>query len=202
MNIARNAAWLVIGGWLLVGAMIVVAGFGNSVQIGGGSPGSYALIMALAMIGCGLAVLSVTGPRPLQGRLMRVGLGVLAVGLVGTLISTIIAAGLAYDPLENGPFVATFLLGSLAICVGLPLTVLSLLRHAGPTRRVGSLFLAGLLFVFAGNVVLSNSELSAGLLHAIGSTFVFLGAAGIVLAGAGTGALPLRATAIDLASPG
>lgn len=200
MSFGRIGGMVVIGGWLLAGATVLVAGAGNSVQIGSGAMGSYALAASLAVIGSGLAILSITGPRPLEGRIMRVGLGILAVGLVGSLASTVIAATLAYDPLENGPFVITFLIGSLAIVVGLPVTVLSLLRSAGPTRTVGLVFLAGLLLVFLGSVLRANSEAN-GPLQGIGSALVVLGAIGMAAAGAGIGALPLRMPATELATP-
>jgi drug/metabolite transporter (DMT)-like permease len=201
MDFGRVGGMLVIGGWLLAGATILVAGAGNSVQVGSGTIGSLALAASLAVIGSGLASLSITGPRPLQERIMRVGLGILAIGLVGSLISAVIAASLTYDPLENGPFVIAFLVGTSAILVGLPLTVLALLRHAGPTRTVGLLFLVGLLFVFLGAVLRENSEPEVPPLSAIGLALVVLGAIGMAFAGAGIGVLPLRVAATRSPSP-
>lgn len=202
MNLGRIGGVLVIGGWVLVAATIVIFGAGGSVQIGGSAIGGLALAAALGLIGCGMAVLSLTGPRPLQGRIMRLGLGILAVGLICTLASSVIAAGLAYDPLENGPFVITFLVGALATMIGVPVTVLALVRAAGPTRTVGLLFLAGLLFVVLGGILRSNIDPNAHPLSEIGWALVAVGAIGMALAGAGIGALPLRALRAEPAGQG
>jgi hypothetical protein len=190
MDLGRLGGVLVIAGWVLIAATITIFGAGNSVQIGGDTIGGLALAASLGVIGGGMAVLSLTGPRPLQGRIMRLGLGFLAVGLLGSLASTVIAAGLEYDPLENGPFVITFLVGALATTIGVPVTVLSLVRTSGPTRTVGLLFLAGLVCVFLGSVVRSNAAPDGHPVPEIGLAFIVGGAIGIALAGAALGALP------------
>src|SRR5882672_315050 len=145
MSFGRIGSVLLIGGWVLVAVTIVIFGVGGAVQIGGTGIGGVALAASLGLIGCGMAVLGIAGPKPLAGRLTRVGLVILGVGLISSLASAVISAGMTYDPLENGPAVITLLVGALATLIGLPVTVLAMLRVAGPTRTVGLLFLAGLL---------------------------------------------------------
>jgi hypothetical protein len=192
MGFGRIGGMLVVGGCVLfvvTGAIFVV---GGTLHIGDGEIGSLALAASLALVAFGAAVLSVTGPRPLNGRAVRVGLGILAVGLLSSLASSAIAAGLTYDPLEDGPFVILFLVGGLATIIGSPVTVLSLVRAGGRPRAVGSLFLAGLLLVILGGLLGAGTNPNPDPLPVIGRALAVLGALVIVLGGTGVGVLAIN----------
>ena len=192
MGFGRIGGVFVVGGWVLfVVAGAIFAG-GGAVRIGDGAIGGVALAASLALVGSGAAVLSIAGPRPLHGRAVRVGLGILAVGMLSSLASSAIAAGLAYDPLEDGPFVILFLVGGLATIIGSPVTVLSLVRAGGRPRAVGSLFLAGLLLVILGGFLGAGTNPNPDPLPVIGRALAVLGALVIVLGGTGVGVLAIN----------
>jgi len=75
------------------------------------SPGRAVVVASLGIVGAGILVLAMTGAPPLRGRVLRAGLGILAVGLVCLAGSSIAAARLAYDPLEDAPTVVLLFAG-------------------------------------------------------------------------------------------
>lgn len=125
-----------IGGMLVMGGVVLFV-VGYALMIVGAAAGNLVTGTAIALIGSGAAILCVTGPTPLHGRVIRVGLGALAVGLASLLASSIVASTLTYDPLENGPFVILGIGGFLGIAFGSLITVASLLRAPGRPRAVG-----------------------------------------------------------------
>ena len=192
MGFGRIGGVFVVGGWVLFVVTGAIFAGGGAVRIGDGAIGGLALAASLALVGSGAAVLSIAGPRPLHGRAVRVGLGILAVGMLSSLASSAIAAGLAYDPLEDGPFVILFLVGGLATIIGSPVTVLSLVRAGGRPRAVGSLFLAGLLLVILGGFLGAGTNPNPDPLPVIGRALAVLGAVVIVLGGTGVGVLAIN----------
>ena len=91
-----------IGGMLVVGGCVLCL-LAAAIAVGGGNAdsGLDAVLQtlvpaALAPIGFGAAAVSVAGPKPLDGRTMRVGLGTLAVGLLSYLTATFL-------PVPAGP---------------------------------------------------------------------------------------------------
>ena len=192
MGFGRIGGVFVVGGWVLFVVTGAIFAGGGAVRIGDGAIGGLALAASLALVGSGAAVLSIAGPRPLHGRAVRVGLGILAVGMLSSLASSAIAAGLTYDPLEDGPFVILFLVGGLATIIGSPVTVLSLVRAGGRPRAVGSLFLAGLLLVILGGFLGAGTNPNPDPLPVIGRALAVLGALVIVLAGTGVGVLAIN----------
>ena len=192
MGFGRIGGVFVVGGWVLFVVTGAIFAGGGAVRIGDGAIGGLALAASLALVGSGAAVLSIAGPRPLHGRAVRVGLGILAVGMLSSLASSAIAAGLAYDPLEDGPFVILFLVGGLATIIGSPVTVLSLVRGGGRPRAVGSLFLAGLLLVILGGLLGAGTNPNPDPLPVIGRALAVLGALVIVLGGTGVGVLAIN----------
>jgi|GEM_PF-2757924 hypothetical protein len=192
MGFGRIGGVFVVGGWVLFVVTGAIFAGGGAVRIGDGAIGGLALAASLALVGSGAAVLSIAGPRPLHGRAVRVGLGILAVGMLSSLASSAIAAGLAYDPLEDGPFVILFLVGGLATIIGSPVTVLSLVRAGGRPRAVGSLFLAGLLLVILGGFLGAGTNPNPDPLPVIGRALAVLGALVIVLGGTGVGVLAIN----------
>ena len=192
MGFGRIGGVFVVGGWVLFVVTGAIFAGGGAVRIGDGAIGGLALAASLALVGSGAAVLSIAGPRPLHGRAVRVGLGILAVGMLSSLASSAIAAGLTYDPLEDGPFVILFLVGGLATIIGSPVTVLSLVRAGGRPRAVGSLFLAGLLLVILGGFLGAGTNPNPDPLPVIGRALAVLGALVIVLGGTGVGVLAIN----------
>ena len=192
MGFGRIGGLLVVGGCVLFVVTGAIFAGGGAVRIGDGAIGGLSLAASLALVGSGAAVLSIAGPRPLHGRAVRVGLGILAVGMLSSLASSAIAAGLAYDPLEDGPCVILFLVGGLATIIGSPVTVLSLVRGGGRPRAVGSLFLAGLLLVILGGFLGAGTNPNPDPLPVIGRALAVLGALVIVLGGTGVGVLAIN----------
>lgn len=192
MGFGRIGGMLVVGGCVLFVVTGAIFVGGGGVGIGLRDVGGLVLAASLALLGSGAAVLSVAGPRPLNGRAVRVGLGILAVGLLSSVASSAIAAGLTYDPLEDGPFVILFLVGGLATIIGSPVTVLSLVRAGGRPRAVGSLFLAGLLLVILGGFLGAGTNPNPDPLPVIGRALAVLGGVVIVLGGTGVGVLAIN----------
>jgi hypothetical protein len=126
------------------------------------------LIGCLALLGAGAAVLSVAGPRPLEGRNVRIGLGTLATGLLGMLVSSIIPIPGGSNSLESWPYVVSAAIGLLATAIGTLVTVLSLARAPGPSRRLAGLFLA---------IALQPLEVIAHVLAAFGGIAMVLAVA-------------------------
>jgi hypothetical protein len=196
MTLARIGGLSVIGGWALLVIAGVIAVAGGSVGIGSGSIGGVVMAASMVLIGAGGALVAVAGARPLHGRLLRVGLGILGIGILGLAGSSIAAARLTYDPLEDGPSVVLLLAGGLATMIGAPVTVLALLLAPGRPRAVGAAFVAGLLLlVLAGianqyvGVVFAGVPLIAGCCLVIGSG-IGLGVLALWGERRGTGAVP------------
>jgi hypothetical protein len=107
------------------------------------------LIAPAVLLGIGAAVVSAAGPRPLDARLTRAGLGLLAVGGLSVALALAILNSDAEEMAELVPL----LIALGAILLGCLATGLSLLRLRGPVRAVGAVVLAGLLLVIVGNAV-------------------------------------------------
>lgn len=189
MQFGRIGGALVVGGWALFVVMGAIFVGGGSVGLGALSIGGLVLDAALALIGSGAVVLSVTGPKPFNGRAVRIGLGILAVGLLVSLASAIMAGASENDALESIPMVVLLLVGGLATVIGAVVTVLALLLTRGPSRVVGSVLLASLgLLILAW--ILANG-LDAPQLDAVAAVLAASGGVGIVLGGIGVGALAI-----------
>jgi hypothetical protein len=180
MRYGRIGGGLVIGGWGLLGAGTAL-GF-----VAGWVGGAWMSAASLVVVGCGAALLAIKGPAPLRGRAVRVGLGIMAAGLLGVVGSWIAAARLTYDPLEDMPTVVLSLGGELLLCVGMLVTQLSLLRAGGLARRLGALFFAGL-----GGVCLMGS-LAALSPDSVPLPLALVGGAAFLVGCAGPGLLAFR----------
>jgi len=166
---------LIVGGGVLSVPAAALAGPAGPGDTGGRDVGNLVINASLALLGSGAGVLSLFGPSPLHGRTVRIGLGTLAVGLVGLLVSSIIPIPAGSDSLQSWPYIISGAIGLSAMALGSLLMVLALVRTPGPCRVVGSLFLAGLLlFVLA-------IPLNTGLLLQIALTLVVLGVTGVGL---------------------
>ena len=179
-----------IGGMLVMGGVVLFV-IGYALMIEGAAVGSPITGVATALIGAGAAILCVARPRPLQGRVMRIGLGTLAGGLASLLGSSIVAGILTYDPLESLPFGVLLIGGFLAMAVGSLVTALSLVRAPGPSRVVGSLLLAGPLLLFLAGTIGSHVA-DVPVFSVIAGTLAILGTIAFVLGGTGLGLLAIK----------
>jgi hypothetical protein len=185
-RLAAIGGWLVVAGCVLVLLTAVIGALGQSVTIGSAGVGSVALTVALAALGAGFALLAVSGPPATGGVSARVGLGFLAVGIGATLISSVIAGGMNSDPLEERAFVVPFIAGGVAMLLGVPVTVVGLLLHAGRPRRIAAAFLGGLAVIVAGGMISSaamTNDPSASV--PIAASVVALAGLALVLASVG-----------------
>jgi hypothetical protein len=192
-RLAGIGGWLVIAGCVLV---LVTAAFGfagQPVTIGSDSLGGVVLALALGALAAGFGALAAVGSPSLGGLAARIGLALLAVGAAGIVLSSVIAGGLNADPLEEVSFVVPFLGGALATVVGIPLTVVGLLLHAGTPRRIAAAFLGGIAVVIAGGFIssalLANDPTAASLPLAA----ALVGAAGLGIVLLSIGALGMTA---------
>jgi len=152
MRNGRIGGGLVIGGWALV-----VLGMAASWVVGS-TIGNAIVMLALAVVGAGAAILAAAGPAPLQGRVVRIGLAFLAVGLIAVACSAVAAARLTYDALEDAPTVVLLLGGGLATAIGMLLTQVSLVRAGGLARKLGGMFFLGLAGIYLLQVIASVAQ--------------------------------------------
>lgn len=191
-----------IGGVLLMGACLlalVVAGIvaaGGSVGLGGGDVGGLILAAALALGGLGFGLIGLSRTRPLDRLSLRIGFVILGVGLLANLGSAAIAATLTYDPLENGPAVILLFVGGLAMLLGGILTVIALLRSPGRPRRIGGLFVSGLLLAMVSgalvNSVFAYTSMDTPALHLAGGAIALVGGTLMLIACGALGLLAIQ----------
>ena len=173
MSFGRIGGLLVVGGCVLFMIAVAIVMGGGGVGIGLRDVGGLVLAASLALVGSGAAVLSVAGPWPLHGRVVRVGLGALAVGLVSLLVSSIVGAAASPGHEESLPMFVLLIVGLLASVLGALITGLSLVRTPpGPSRGVGLLFLAGMLLFVLTTLYAQPLQAIAGALAVLGGTGV------------------------------
>jgi hypothetical protein len=180
----RIGGLLVVAGGLLFAIAVAIYVGGGGVGFGRGDVSGLVVDASLALFGGGAAVLSLGGPRPqLDGRVVRVGLATLAVGQLGLLALSVMAAGSTVERLESlaPPILGAASLGSL-------LTGLGLARAPGPSRAVGSLFLAGMVLLVL-VTTLGNSGMWALPPHTVLAALVMA-----VLGNIGVGVLAINAS--------
>jgi hypothetical protein len=119
MRFGRIGGLLIVGG---VALLLIVVAVGGPVGTGGSAALSRALISGL--VGCGVAVLAWAGPGLLRGRVVRVGLVILAAGLLGESAASIVAAA---NGESNLFFVLFFFGGAIVLYLGALVTGLSLI---------------------------------------------------------------------------
>jgi hypothetical protein len=199
----------VIGGYMTVGSsvLILVAGAiaasGGSVGLGNGDVGGTVVALALGLAGFGAGTLGLAGPSPIHGRWLRIGLLLVAVGLLSLTGSALIGAAMTYDPLESLPVVVLLFLGGWTVLGGGIATAVGLLRSRGRPRSLGAMFCVGLLLAaVAGtlsNEVLAKTSSDLSWLHVL-TTLVAIGGGCVTLvAWAGVGVLGIRAPRGDRA---
>lgn len=133
-------------------------------------------IAPAVLLGIGAAVVSVAGPGPLDARLTRAGLGLLAVGGLSVALALAILNSDAEEMAELVPL----LIALGAILLGCLVIGLSLLQSRGPVRAVGAVVLLGLLLVIVGNVV-GGGQVTPPVILPAGYAFTGLGLTGVAV---------------------
>jgi hypothetical protein len=144
-----------IGGGLVLGGGVLFA-IALATYLNGGGTSGLAPDAALALFAGGALVLAATGPKPLDDRGVRIGLGMLAVGQLSLLALAILTASPTFDPIGNRAFTVLTAVGLWAAFLGSLLTGLALVPTPRLSRAVGSLFLLGMLLL-AGLEILGNT---------------------------------------------
>jgi hypothetical protein len=121
---------LVVGGSVagLIAMTIIVAG-----DNAGSDLYSLALTIlprAVALIALGALVLGLTGPKPIGGRSIRIGLGMLGAGFLCYLAANVIPAPGVSNNLQSWPHIFGLLGGALVMAVGVLVTGLALVRRS------------------------------------------------------------------------
>ena len=140
------------------------------------------VVLPAALLGVGAALVSVSARMPLDARLTRIGLGLLALGAFSVVVAQVVESSDAEEMAGLAPLLIA--IGALAIG-GLALG-LSLARSSGRVRVVGAVILLGLALVVGGEA-LGGGLASPPLILQVG--FVIAGAG---LAAIGVLALGLR----------
>lgn len=199
MRFGQFGGGLILGGCVLLAAGIATGATGPAGPAGladvDGTPlrdiGMRLLAAALVLLGSGAAVLGLAGAKPLDGRPVRVGLVVLAVGLVSLVACILTPIPAGSNSLASLPYVLFGGIGLIAIAIGTLVTVVSLTRAPGEPRFVGALFLAGLLMVI-GFRLLANGVIALGPLQPVVELLAALGGGAMLVAVAGLGMLVIR----------
>lgn len=148
--------WGLIGGWLLIGGTLV--SLAASAPLWSADPpvvgptDAFSLLVnaSLALIGVGAGILSAFGPSPLNGRGVRIALGVWAIGTLSFLILQLIPFNPTADSTTQLLHSAASAVGNLGSLLGMVLLGVALVRAGGPSRLVGALLLAGLALLPVG----------------------------------------------------
>jgi len=190
MSVTRLAGILVFAAAALLAFTLVISLGGGSVSVRGDGPGSLTFTFALLLLGAGLAILAMIGPRPVDGRIVRTGFGLIVVG--GS-----VELATANVPPES-LLILAFLLGGLAVLVGVVVTGIGLLRAAGRPRWVGLGFVAGMLLVIAAGLVGNDPSVAlapdAAGLRAVTSALAVAAAGLMLISLAGLGFLAIAST--------
>lgn len=143
----------------------------------------------LVLISLGAITLCVAGTKPIDGRAIRVGLGMLGVGLLSYLSGNVLPVREGSNNLQSWPHIILLFGGVVIIVLGFLVTLVSLVRAPGPSRAVGSvLFLGLLLFPIAG---LLSAVWTDEPFRSIVTGLVVLGSSGIFLGLIGIGGLAI-----------
>ena len=183
-----------VGGLLVVAACGLgliteaVALAGGDVAVRGSSFGGVVVTVALILLAGGASILGLSGPRPLAGRLVRVGLVGFGLG-----IATVIATT---DVPSSSMLVVVYLVGGLIAGIGAVCIALALLRSTGEPRRITIVFLAGLLLAAVGggiaNGATSDNALFSRLAEILPTPIVLVGSWVMLAAVARFGLLGIR----------
>jgi hypothetical protein len=189
MRFGQIGGVLVVGGSVacLIAITIIVAGdnAGNELYRLAGT----ILPAAVALISLGALVLGLPGPKPLGGRSIRIGLGMLGAGFLCFMAANVVPAPDGRNNLQSWPHIIGLFGGALVMAVGVLVTGLALVRSPGPLRVAGLLLVAGVLLLPCAAIL--SSMAIEGQPFPIGGALEALGFAGVCLGVAGIGALAI-----------
>jgi hypothetical protein len=161
MRFGRFGGWLIVCGGAAVLVAVVKYLNGDGLGFGSWDAGGLLVDAALGLFAAGAVVLCAVGPEPLNGRIVRAGMGILAVGQLGLLAISIAAAISTPEDLSNlQNFAVVYLVGGGAGLLGLLVAGLGLVRRPGAARVVGALLVAGFLLVGAALGVAAGAGLA------------------------------------------
>jgi len=193
----RLGGWLIVGGGALVTVAIWMYADGQGLGFGAANASGLLISGALALFALGAIILCTVGPDWFGGPVVRVGLGLLAVGQLSLLAQQILFAVATSDPMPNPPLVGLLdLVAGTTGGLGLVLTALGLVRLAGWSRAVGAVLLAGAL-------ILGTLAFIAIPLRMPVPGHTVLVAIGVAIAGnVGVGLLAIRGRGVDRLAAG
>jgi|SRR5689334_8534930 hypothetical protein len=145
MPLGRLGGLLVLGSCAFFAVTIVIGLTGGSISVGGTGPGGIIGTLGLVLLAAGAALLGIGGSAALSSRVARAGLVVAAGGLVAELATARVSV--------SSMLVFVFLLGGAVFGLGCVITVLGLLRSAGPQRAAALTILGGLLLGSIGSLL-------------------------------------------------
>lgn len=171
MRIASIGGLLVTLASVLFLAAVLVGVSGGSVSVAGAGPGGLLVTVGLAMLAGGATMLCVTGPGALRGRVPRVGLGLIGIGIAANLATSNVSA--------SSMLVLVFLVGGMVAGLGAVITMLGLLETNGRPRRIALTFLGGLVLAGAAGALINVGVDGSGVLTSIARVLT----TGLALAG-------------------
>jgi hypothetical protein len=182
MQFSRLGGLLILGSCGLLVVAVVAALLGGSVSVGGAEPGGWALTAAMVLLGVGSGLLAVSGFGSQRARVTRVGLGLVAGGLLTTLATSNVSV--------SSLLVIVYLLGGVVFALGILVTAIGMLRTPGGPRRTGLIFIGGLALAAAAGGIASwlrspdgsawfAAQLVAGALALVAAAALIVGIAGV-----------------------
>lgn len=188
MRIASIGGLLVTLASVLFLAAVLVGVSGGSVSVAGAGPGGLLVTVGLAMLAGGATMLCVTGPGALRGRVPRVGLGLIGIGIAANLATSNVSA--------SSMLVLVFLAGGMVAGLGAVITMLGLLETNGRPRRIALTFLGGLVLAGAAgaltNVGVDGSGVLTSIARVLTTGLALAGGVAMAVALAGVGVHGMR----------
>jgi hypothetical protein len=172
----------------LLALTVVAALLGGSVSVRGAEPGGWALTAAMVTLSVGSGLLALGGFEARRARVARLGLLLVAGGLLSTLATANVSV--------SSMLVIVYLLGGAVFALGILVTAIGMIGAPGRPRRTGLTFVGGLaLAAVAGGIAswLRSPDGSAVFVAQAIAAALALVAAGALIAGiAGVGLLALE----------
>ena len=188
MRLARLGGLLILGSCVLLALTVVAAVLGGSVSVRGAEPGGWALTAAMAMLGVGSGLLALGGFEARRARIARLGLLLVACGLLSTLATA--------DVPVSSLLVIVYLLGGAVFALGILVTAIGMIGTPGRPRRTGLTFIGGLTFaaVAGGSASWLRSPDGSALVvvQAVAAALALVAACALIVGIAGIGLLALE----------
>jgi hypothetical protein len=141
MRLSRLGGLLILGSCALLAMTVVAALLGGSVSVRGAEPGGWALTAAMVLLSVGAALIALGGFEAHRARVARVGLGLVAGGLLSTLATSNVSV--------SSMLVLVYLLGGAVFALGILVTAIGMVGTPGHPRRTGLTFIGGLALAAA-----------------------------------------------------